>query len=375
VSDRVATVRAPGRAELLGNHTDTSEGLVLGVALERGVEARARCTGGDRITITSLALGSRAELPLLDLDPLAAAPWARIALGAARELQERGASLGGVEIELGGDLPVGAGLASSAAVGIATTLALAELFPPADELALIEIAKLAQSAEHRFAGVRCGLLDQVTCLMARAGHVVMLDCRTLAVTQLPWRDGYELALIRSGVGRELASSSYNRRRDEVEAAAARLGVRSLRDATAELLDERGGSLEEPLRRRARHVVTENARVIAGAAALECGDMDELGRLMLASHDSSRDDFECSCVELDCLVELARLAPGCPGARLTGAGWGGAIIALVESSLRAQFELHLERETRRHFGLPRAPLFFVPAAGAGTAITRGDGSRS
>jgi galactokinase len=319
------SAHAPGRIELLGNHTDYNEGVVLGAAIDRGIKVEGQRRNDGIIWIRWTQFGE-VRLLLSELSPLTRNKWANHALGVTRELIDVGASITGFEAEVSGDLPIGVGLSASAAFELATALFLLKLFPY--EIPPLEIAKACQRAEHRYAGVQSGLFDQVASLFGRADHAVFFDCRNEEIRTVPFPPGLALIVAQSGKARELTSSEYNLRREQTHAAAHVLGVRALRDVSSGDLARRHG-LPGLLRRRAAHVIGENERVERGVQLLQSGDGTGLGKLMNESHESSRMNFENSTSELDLLVSIAQQAPGVLSARLTGAGFGGAIVVLCE----------------------------------------------
>ena len=321
------SVFAPGRVELLGNHTDYNEGVVLGAAIDLGLTVSGSSRSDQDIHIRSKLMGS-AHGSISDLKPQTVASWANYALGVARELLELGIPLDGFEMNVVSSLPSGSGLSSSAAFEIATALFLLKLHQR--ELPPISVATLCQRAEQRFVGVKSGLLDQVMSIFGRANHVMFFDSRTQEVQHIPFPSNVALIIGQSGTERELSSGEYNIRREETHAAAQALGVRALRDVSSSDV-AKNANLDPLLRRRARHVVEENERVRRAVNLLRCGDVAGLGRLLNESHESSRRNFENSTPELDVLVQLAREQPGVLGARLTGAGFGGAIVALCENA--------------------------------------------
>ncbi len=314
---------APARVNLIGEHTDYSGGLVLPAALAYFTRVEAERAPG--VAAYSATFGEERARPLNGpqgdwLDYLAGTLWA---------LREAGFSLPGARFRIESTVPIGVGLASSAALEVAALKALRALYRlPLEDL---ELALLAQRAEAQYVGVRCGIMDQVAAALGRPGEALFLDTRTLAHERLPLFPGVRVVVIDSQTPRRLAESGYNRRRAECAEAARLLGVRLL----AEVEDEGAvETLPEPYRRRARHVVTENLRVRQAVAALQAGDARRFGELMVASHRSLKENFEVSTPALDRLVELA-LAGGALGAKLTGAGFGGAVVALVpEESLEA-----------------------------------------
>jgi galactokinase len=333
-----AVARAPGRVELLGNHTDYNEGVVLGAAIDRGVNVAGKRCDDAGIRIRSPQFGE-VMLSLSELAPLTENQWANYALGVVRELIDAGVPIAGFEANISSDLPIGVGLSSSAALELATALFLLEIFP--HQVPALEIAKVCQRAEHRYVGVRSGLLDQVISLFGRTDHAVFFDVRSEEIRTIPFPSGLSLVIAESGAKRNLGASEYDLRREQTHAAARALGVSALRDVTSAELARRS-DLPDLLRRRAAHVVGENQRVWQGVELLECGDAAGFGRLMNASHDSSRRYFENSTPELDALVSIAQRLPGVLGARLTGAGFGGAVVILCEGEHTTTVSAELSR---------------------------------
>jgi galactokinase len=345
---------APGRINLIGEHTDYNGGFVLPCAIDRRVAMAASPGPG--------------ELYSADFEeerPLAGereGSWADYPRGVLWAMRAAGYEVPDFRAAFAGDVPLGSGLSSSAAIEAATALALDALF----ELGIgrKDLARLCQRAENEFVGVNSGIMDQYASLLCEEGAALLVDCRTLEARPVPLdleTAGLALLVCDTRVERGLADTGYNDRRAACERAAAALGVTELRDAAEEDLQKLSG--EEC--RRARHVISENDRVLAAAAALRAGDFAEFGRLMYASHRSLRDDYEVATPELDAFVECARES-GAPGARLTGAGFGGCAIALVESGRAGELERAV-RNSFRDSGF-REPDFyqFLPAAGAGLA---------
>lgn len=321
------TTYAPGRAELLGNHTDYNEGYVLALAVDRGTTITGQPRTDRMIRLHSRELD---QTEVIELDKLAAervSPWSRYTLGVVDQFRRNDLPVEGFDAEISGNLPLGAGLSSSASLENATVLFLAKLFGA--KLEPMQMARVAQKAEHDFVGVRCGLLDQIASLMSTALHATFIDCRTLEVDHVPLDEKVSVILANSNVKHALVGGEYNERRSDCEAAAHALGVAFLRDASTEMLKSRRGELADRIYRRALHITGENERVLEGSAALRRGDIARFGELMFESHESSMHHFENSCPELDGLVDAARKTRGVYGARLSGGGFGGATINLVE----------------------------------------------
>jgi galactokinase len=306
-----ATVTAPGRVNLIGEHTDYNDGFVLPAAIDRftTVEVEPRA---DR-TMHVESLGETDDFSLDAIERTKT--WRDYVRGVVRLLElERGAAL-----RIESTVPRGAGLSSSAALEVAVARALDAAMPGE------ELAQLCRRAENEFVGVPTGIMDQFTSALARAGHAFLLDCRDLTYRHIPIPGGLEIVVCDSRLERRLAGSGYADRRRACEEAAALLGVPALRDATLEQVE----TLPHDLRRRARHVVTENARTLAAADALAASDLDTVAELMLESHASMRDDFEIVPARIDALAAAVRNVDGCRGARMTGGGFGGCVVALVE----------------------------------------------
>jgi galactokinase len=356
----VASAYAPGRIELLGNHTDYNEGVVLGAALDLGLTVHGSRREDEMIVIRSAEMGE-INVTRSELRPCRDKRWANYPLGVVSELLALSVPIGGFSAELTGNLPAGCGLSSSAAVELATALFLLKLFPY--QLARMQIARACQRAEHRFAGVQSGLLDQVVSLFGCADHAVFFDCRSEEVSIVPFPKNLALIVADSGKKRELSKGDYNERREQTNAAARALNVRALRDITSAELARRH-DLSELLLRRARHVVAENERVWRARELLATGDGAGFGALMNASHESSRINFENSTPELDLLVSIAQQLRGVLGARLTGAGFGGATITLCERSQAETIASELSVRYAEATGI--APRVFVSRFAAGAS---------
>jgi galactokinase len=326
---------APGRVNLIGEHTDYNDGFVLPLAIDRLVLAAAGRRDGGRLRLWSLQAGQPADLELVRVGPGRVEGWAAYPAGVAWALGEAGVEVGGADLVVDGDVPAGAGLSSSAALECATATALADLHGA--RLDARALATLARRAENEVVGVPSGAMDQMVSMLGQAGHALFLDTRSLETEQVPLpleESGRCLVVIDTRAGHRLVDGAYADRRAACEAAAAILGVPALRDATLEQVEAAAGALGDPGLRRARHVVTENARVLEAVELLRAGALDRLGPLLVASHASLRDDYEVSSPELDTAVEAA-LEAGAAGARMTGAGFGGSAIALAEEGLAGQ----------------------------------------
>ena len=326
------SARGPGRVELLGNHTDYNDGVVLSAAINFAVTVQGQASTDEAATISSTFSPEIVREPLSRLDPQRGeTAWANYPLGVAYCLREAGYPIEGFEMEVASDLPSGAGLSSSAALEVATARFLMKLFSL--EISPMEVAKLCRRAENDYVGVNCGLLDQVSSIFGKRGQAIYLDCRSEQVENIPLPSDTELLVFHTGVEHRLVGGEYNERREQCFAAARALGVSALRDVTVSQLQHARSILDPLVYRRAAHVVGENERVFAGIDYLRHGDRAAFGRLMFASHESSRLNFENSTPELDLLVELAQAQPGVLGSRLTGGGFGGATISLVETEPR------------------------------------------
>jgi len=324
--------RAPGRVNLIGEHTDYNDGFVMPVAINLSVFASVWSRDDRRLQIRSENFNDEIEFDLDDPQPAPRGHWSDYAIGVAVMLERAGHRLRGARLELRGEVPVGSGLSSSAAVEVATACALvanSDLNIDRRELAL-----LCQRAENEFVGARVGIMDQFVSLFGEAQRALLLDCRSLDYRLLPLPDTVNLVICNTMVKHELASSAYNERRAECEAGVKYLAqflphVKALRDVTLGQLEQYGRDLPEVVYRRCRHVITENVRVLAAAEALERHDLYRFGELMRGSHFSLRDDYAVSSSELDLMVELAYMSDGIYGARMTGGGFGGCTVNIVD----------------------------------------------
>ncbi len=335
-------VRAPGRVNLIGEHTDYNDGFVLPIAIDRQISIALRRRPDGRVVVHSLDYGESVEFSL-DQVTHATRRWAEYVKGVAWVLRDVGCALVGWEGVVGGDVPRGAGLSSSAAVELATLracVAASDLpWRPA------EMARLGQRVENEWIGVRSGIMDQTIIALGRKDHALLIDCRTLDVEPAAIPAGVTVVVLDTSTRRGLVESAYNERRSQCEAAARGLGVPALRDVAAGTFAARSPVLDPMARRRARHVIGENERTLEAAAALRADDVEGVGRLMNASHASLRDDFEVTNPALDAIVAVAQRQPGCFGARMTGAGFGGCAVALVAADQAVAFVAGVEREYR------------------------------
>ncbi|WP_285569111.1 galactokinase [Geothrix limicola] len=345
-------VRGPGRVNLIGEHTDYNLGFVLPAAVDKAIWLAMSPRADGRCRFHSVDLNESCEVDLKDL-ARSEHHWANYLLGVITEFLADGRSLGGVDCAFGGDVPIGSGMSSSAALECGFAFGLNELFDLGyDRLAL---ARLGQRAENRYVGVACGIMDQFASLLGREGRLIRLDCRDLSFEYAPFeRSDLRVVLCDSRVRRTLAGSEYNVRRTQCETGVALLagqypGVKSLRDVTPAMLQAHRKELNPVVFRRCDYVVRENGRVLEACEALGRSDFEAFGALMNASHDGLRDDYEVSCAELDILVNGARTIPGVLGSRMMGAGFGGCTISLVEEGALTDFSVCMADIYRKGLG--------------------------
>jgi galactokinase len=344
---------APGRVNLIGEHTDYNEGFVLPIAINRRTYAGAALNDSRVIRVHSLDLDEASAFSLDERD-LGEPKWLGYIAGVAFELQNRGINLSGADLMISSDVPLGAGLSSSAALEISVGAALLALCD--ESLAPADLALTAQKAEHVYVGTRCGIMDQLTVSAAQKSHALLIDCRSLEVKHIDLNlPETTLVICNTNVKHELASSAYNQRRQECDDAVTILRrylptIRALRDVNPGELNVHAKELPDVLYRRARHIGTENARTLEAAIALKDGDVDKFGRLMSSSHASLRDDYEVSSAELDLMVELAGSREGVLGARMTGGGFGGCTVNLVRSDTVESFSRFITDEYHRRTGI-------------------------
>lgn len=363
-------VRAPGRVNLIGEHTDYNEGFVLPMALERAawIALAPRADGVVRLVADDLGQEGTFDVASARRRDARGDPhdglggWLEYPRGVAWALQDAGHALRGFDGALASDVPRGAGLSSSAAV----ELAVAAAFAASSDLpwSATDMARAMQRVENLWIGVRSGIMDQLIGAAGVAGHALLIDCRDLSLRPVPLPAGATVVVLDTTTRRGLVGSAYNDRRDACERVAAALGVTALRDVDAAAVEAAAPALDPVDVRRARHVVTENARALAAADAMAAGDVAALGALMDASHESLRDDFAVSSPALDAIVAAARGAPGCLGARMTGAGFGGCAVALVRADAVAAFVAATVAGYRQATGLGADTIVSDAAAGAG-----------
>jgi galactokinase len=366
----VRTAYAPGRVELLGNHTDYNQGLVMALAVDKHITiAAARRTDG-KIELASTAFPTPARFSVSDIAKDPAAPWADYVKGLLLHLRQRGVHFTGFNAAIHSTIPLGAGLSSSAALLVSAALVLRKLFPyaltargcgqppvrdargelpPLTKAEKITLAKICQDAENQFVGVQCGLLDYISSLFGRAHHAMVIDCLHLSIDWTPLIGEVAVVITHSGVKHALADGEYNALRRHCESAARALRVRALRMVDAQDLATGRAQLEARDYQCAYHIVGENLRVTRGEQALRDHDLLQFGQFLYQSHESSRDFFKNSCPELDLLVESARAHPGCLGARLTGGGFGGATLNLVQRDQVEDFRRHLAAHYQQQTG--------------------------
>lgn len=359
--------RAPGRINLIGEHTDYNDGFVMPAAIGFYTWVAAGKRADRILEAHSDRFDEKISLSLDALDGPPTKHWSDFIRGVAAVLQRAGYRLYGANLLVHGEVPIGAGLSSSASLEVAVALALTSL--SGITLPRLQLTKLCQAAEHEYVGTRCGIMDQFVANFGAAGHALMLDCRSLEFQLFPLPGNYRLVVSNSMVRHELASGEYNRRRADCERGVQLLapyvpGIRALRDVGIADLEKHKDALPATIYRRCRHVVTENHRVLDAAKALQSQDAVRFGQLMYKSHASLRDDYEVSCKELDLLVELAASLPGVYGARMTGGGFGGCTVSLVREDRAAAFAARIAQTYQEATGISPDIYICEPAQGAG-----------
>ena len=339
--------RAPGRINLIGEHTDHNDGFVLPAAIDRATYVAASLRDDRRIRVASVNFDGEFEFDLDERDQSPHASWAKYVQGVGLILERSGFRLNGADLLVDSDVPIGAGLSSSAALEVSAGFALASL--AGLEIDRVDLAKIAQKAEHEFAGVRSGIMDQFVSANGKAGHALFLDCRSLEWSAVPVSTA-QFIVCNTMTKHDLAAGEYNRRREECDAAAKYFGRRSLRDVSLNEFESKAGKMPDVLKRRSRHVISENSRVLESVEALKNGELARFGELIDRSHASLRDDFEVSCPELDLMAEITRKQEGVLGSRMIGGGFGGCTLSLVESVEAPDLIENVSREYQYKIGV-------------------------
>lgn len=369
-SNEPICVAAPGRVNLLGEHTDYNDGFVFPMAIDPHILYVGGLNGTTKVRLFSMDFNELSEFDLGRIEFSEEHGWSNYIRGVADQLIKAGYTLQGMDIVLQGNIPQGGGLSSSAALEVGAALMMSELNSlNADR---VELVKLSQKAENEFVGVNCGIMDQFASMMGETDHALFLDCRSLdyELVRTGFEEmGYSVVVIHSGVKRGLVDSEYNIRRSQCEEAVELLrrelpDIQALRDVGVEHL-ELVNALPGDLAKRARHVVTENQRVLEGIKALEDGDVEFFGRLLNASHESLKTDYEVSCTELDILVEICQNTPGVVGSRMTGAGFGGSTVTIVKKDQVEELRSRVMEDYPAKTGI--TPQFYVFTASAGARV--------
>ena len=362
--------RAPGRVNLIGDHTDYNDGFVLPMAIDREIWLAVRPRDDRRVVVHSLDFGEDATFALDDGNPRRdGGEWIEYLRGVAWALDSAGRPTAGWEGIVAGDVPVGAGLSSSAALELATARVFAAISGVVWQP--VAMARAAQRAENEWVGVQCGIMDQLISAAGAEAHALLIDCRTLETRLVPIPNDVSVVVLDTGTRRGLVASAYNERRAQCEQAARFFGVAALRDVELATFVEREQDLDATTRQRARHVITENARTLQAATLLEHGDVRGFGALMDESHVSLRYDFEVSRPELDAMVAIARRHEACFGARMTGAGFGGCAVALVDHAAADAFCHAVAAEYEAAVGI--RPALYVCSASAGATVEQALGA--
>lgn len=357
---------SPGRVNLIGEHTDYNLGFVLPGAIDKAIYMEIKPNGGGICHLYSVDYKESIDFGINDTEK-PVRQWARYIFGVVKEMQKRGKNPGGFDCIFGGDVPLGAGLSSSAALESVTGFALNDVFGLGFDR--MELAKIGQMTEHNYVGVRCGIMDQFASLFGEKGKLIQLDCRSLEYKLVPFNPvGYRVLLLDTQVKHSLASSEYNVRREQCEAGVAIIakhvpGVESLRDVTLEMLETYKREMTEVVYRRCHYVVTENQRLLDACDALERGDYETFGQKMFGSHEGLSKEYEVSCPELDFLAEKARHFEGVLGARMMGGGFGGCTINVIKESVHDQFVTEMSEGYKKAFGIAPRVIDVVISDGA------------
>ncbi len=359
-------VRAPGRVNLIGEHTDYNDGFVFPLAIDRAAYIALRPRTDNRVLAISIDMAEQRDFALDDLPPAHEARWSDYLVGVAWALGERGHNLRGWEGVVAGDVPIGSGLSSSAALELATARAFHCV--SGFDWAPAQMALTCQRAENEWLGVNCGIMDQMISAAGVADRALLIDCRSLETQSAPLPPATAIVILDTNTRRGLVDSKYNERRAQCEAAARHFGAPALRDVDAATFARRAHELDALSRKRARHVITENERTLAARDAMNAGDARALGQLMVASHISLRDDFEVSSPALDAIVDSANAEDTCYGARMTGAGFGGCAVALVRAEAAEDFVERVSRAYEGATGVDAALYVTRASPGAATVFS-------
>jgi len=365
--------RAPGRVNLIGEHTDYNDGFVLPAAIDLYTWTAVSPRPDRRLRVYSENLGESSEIDLAQGDARPRDHWSDYVHGVALMLHRSGITVRGCDLAIFSDVPSGAGLSSSAALEVSVASALVAL--SGLSLPLAELAKLCQRAENEFVGARVGIMDQFASCFGSAHHAILLDCRSLEYKLLPLPAGITMVICNTMVKHGHSGGEYNDRRAQCEEGVRLLAkyfpsIKALRDVSAAQLESHRGHLPDLIYRRCHHVVSENERVLSAVAALESGDLKEAGRCMAESHVSMRDDYEISCRELDLMVDLARGREGLVGSRMTGGGFGGCTVNLVRTASVDRFTAEMRSAYHQATGI--SPEIYVSTAGTGVTELKADG---
>jgi galactokinase len=359
--------KAPGRVNLIGEHTDYNDGFVMPMAIEKEITMLAQLRPDKKLKFHSLDYDQMVEYDLENLDYDEENVWANYLMGVIDEIQKLGEKLQGLNLMFTGNVPQGSGLSSSAALEVVTAMAITDLHKI--EIDAVEMALLAQRAENNFVGVQCGIMDQYISRLGKKDHALLIDCRTNDYELVPFEnDNYQIVICNSKVERGLVDSEYNQRRNECNLAVEFFAekedknIKALRDVDLETVEKYKDQLEKNVYKRAKHVVSENARVLESKKALEVSDMQEFGNLMYASHKSLSEDYEVSCKELDILVDIAK-SENITGARMTGAGFGGCTVNLVEKNKVHDFVDKIKLKYKNETGIDADIYISNPGDGA------------
>lgn len=361
--------RAPGRVNLIGEHTDYNDGFVFPIAIDRFTAVLAKARPDRKVRLFSTTQNELAEFSVADVVAKDAPKWSLYAKGVAEALRQRGLIKNGIDALVTTTVPIGGGLSSSASFEVATGLAL--LAANGKTLDKVELALAAQWAEHNYAGMPCGIMDQFISALGEKDHAMLLDCRDLSRRQVPIKEAnMRIFIANTNVKHELVQGEYQARRNQCERAVAILkkkfpAVKALRDADMSMLEACRMEMDPAVFRRGRHVISENARTLKFAEAMAPGDWAACGQLMYQSHESLRDDYGVSCPELNVLVEIAATVPGVYGARMTGGGFGGSIVAMVQQQAIEALTAEIDKQYPARCG--KQASMFATSAGAGAEL--------